>query len=87
MKEHSYSQDCEIKVNIIRQFDALVNHDALVPGNNLEILPRRLVLIRMLVWRPIAMKEIREFNSAIKIEKKYEWTINTLNKLNFINKL
>ena len=40
----------------------------------------------MLVWRPIAIKEIREFNSAIKIEKEYEWTINTLNKLNFINK-
>lgn len=68
------------------QRGTLVNHCVLVPNSNMKILPWRLVLIRMLVWGPTAIKEIQEFNSAIKLEKKYEWTINTLNKINLISK-
>lgn len=68
------------------QRGTLVNHCVLVPCSNMKILPRRLVLIRMLVCEPIAIKEIQEFNSAIKLGKKYEWTINTLNKINLISK-
>ena len=68
------------------QRGTLVNHCVLVPCSNMKILPRRLVLIRMLVSEPIAIKEIQEFNSAIKLGKKYEWTINTLNKINLVSK-
>ena len=58
----------------------------LAPCGNMNILPRRLVLITMLVWGPRTIKEIQEFNSAIKLGKKYEWTINTLNEMNLISK-
>ena len=68
------------------QRGTLVNHCVLVPCSNMKILPRRLVLIRMLVCGPIAVKEIQEFNSAIKLGKTYEWAINTLNKINLISK-